>query len=261
MAATVLRRAGSGLSRYGTAELARRAALRSCRPVLAPVAARRLRRAAAAATDLDELIEVAYGFDQLEVRIPPGQVRAEIRALLKLLQPRRCRRLLEIGTQHGGSLFLLAQAAHPEALILSIDLPHGEFGGGYPLWRAPVYRRFGLPDQRIELIRADSHAEATRIRVEELLGGEQLDFLFVDGDHTYDGVRRDFELYSGLVRKGGLIAFHDIAPGRAADEAALDGGLLGGEVPRFWQELCERYPTTELTGSEIGFFGIGVVHV
>jgi len=42
------------------------------------------------------------------------------------------------------------------------------------------------------------------------LNGEPLDFLFIDGDHTYEGVKRDFEMYSPLVRNGGIIAFHDI---------------------------------------------------
>jgi len=39
------------------------------------------------------------------------------------------------------------------------------------------------------------------------------DFLFIDGDHTYEGVEGDFEMYSPLVRRGGIIAFHDIVPG------------------------------------------------
>jgi predicted O-methyltransferase YrrM len=259
--AATLGRAGRGIDRYGMRGFATRATLRGLRPVLAPVAAHRLRAAGELAPDLDALVDVPFSFAPFGVELPCGQVRAEILGLLEAVAAERPRRLLEIGTAGGGTLFMLAMAADRDATIVSVDLPHGEFGGGYPLWRAPVYRRFGLPGQRIELIRADSHGEAALARVEELLGGEQLDFLFVDGDHTYDGVRRDFELYSGLVRPGGLIAFHDIAPGRAAGEAARAAGLLGGDVPRFWQELCERYPTTELTGSEIGFFGIGVVHV
>lgn len=37
-----------------------------------------------------------------------------------------------------------------------------------------------------------------------------MDFLFIDGDHAYEGVKADFEMYSPLVRKGGLVALHDI---------------------------------------------------
>jgi len=47
--------------------------------------------------------------------------------------------------------------------------------------------------------------------------------LFPDGDHSYEGVKRDFEMYSPLVRPGGIIAFHDTV--------FMDG------VRRFWAEL------------------------
>jgi predicted O-methyltransferase YrrM len=94
-----------------------------------------------------------------------------------------------------------------------------------------------------------------------LLGGKQLDFLFVDGDHTYDGVRHDFEAYSTLVRSGGLVAFHDITP-PSGDGAAEGPLLLVGEVPRFWQEIRSRYPSEELVGgNDAGCFGIGLIRV
>jgi predicted O-methyltransferase YrrM len=44
------------------------------------------------------------------------------------------------------------------------------------------------------------------------LKDNKVDFLFIDADHSYEGVKKDFEMYSPLVRKGGIIAFHDIIP-------------------------------------------------
>lgn len=38
---------------------------------------------------------------------------------------------------------------------------------------------------------------------------DQCDVLFIDGDHSYEAVKRDYENYSHLVKKGGLIVFHD----------------------------------------------------
>jgi hypothetical protein len=55
--------------------------------------------------------------------------------------------------------------------------------------------------------------QTIRIQRSETGGGWGCRSLFIDGDHTYEGVRRDFEMYSPLVRKGGIIAFHDIYPG------------------------------------------------
>jgi len=37
----------------------------------------------------------------------------------------------------------------------------------------------------------------------------KIDILFVDGDHTYDGVKKDFELYSTILSKNGIIIIHD----------------------------------------------------
>jgi len=55
-----------------------------------------------------------------------------------------------------------------------------------------------------------------------------LSFLFIDGNHTYKGVKKDFEMYSNLVGEGGLIAFHDIVQGPLESV---------GDVPSFWNEI------------------------
>lgn len=239
-----------------------RVASRAAAPAFAAPAAGLLRRRARGAADLEALIDVAFDFDCLGVQIRPGQVRAEIRALLIEVQRMRPHRILEIGTQHGGTLFMFAQVAAEDARLISVDLPHGEFGGGYPAWRGRLYRRFGRPGQTIELIRGDSHADTTIDEVKDLLAGSLLDFMLIDGDHSYEGVRADFERYSPLVRPGGLIAIHDVAPPRpGAGPRAEESNLLGGEVPRFWGEIRDRYRTASFEFSELGYFGVGIVRV
>jgi hypothetical protein len=37
----------------------------------------------------------------------------------------------------------------------------------------------------------------------------KIDVLFIDGDHTYEGVKKDFELYSNLLSENGIIVIHD----------------------------------------------------
>lgn len=37
----------------------------------------------------------------------------------------------------------------------------------------------------------------------------QIDFLFIDGDHNYEGVKQDWDLYSKLLLPGSIVAFHD----------------------------------------------------
>ncbi len=237
-----------------------REAARAVRPALIPLAARSLRRQAARAATVDGAIDLVFGFDFGGIRIAPMQARAEIRELLELLKAEPPRVVLEIGTAHGGTLFLWSRVASPDAFLASVDLPHGRFGGGYPVWKAPLYRSFGGAGQHIELVRADSHAEQTRDRVRTLLRGRPVDFLFIDGDHSYDGVARDFDLYVPLVRPGGIVALHDVVPQPAA--AAMGSGACGGEVPRFWSELRARRPVRELVEDwSQGRFGIGVLRV
>jgi hypothetical protein len=37
----------------------------------------------------------------------------------------------------------------------------------------------------------------------------KIDFLFIDGDHSYEGVKKDFELYSTILSEKGIIMLHD----------------------------------------------------
>ena len=176
------------------------------------------------------------------------QKEAEILALLRRLQPLAPRRILEIGTAAGGTLLLLSRAAAADALLVSIDMPEGGFGGGYNLLRSGLYRSFAGPGQRIVLIRGDSHRRATRRRLAAALGGEKLDFLFIDGDHSAAGARQDFDDYAPFVRPGGLIAFHDIRP---------DDRGWSGEVYGIWPELAARFNGEELV-DESGPSGYGI---
>src|SRR3954447_14913203 len=199
------------VARSGGTGPARGGALSRLRSLLAPAAGRRLRAKAEDARTPEAVLRLAYDFDAFDITIAPGQVPWELGRLLEELSARRPRRMLEIGTADGGSLLAFARMCSPDAHVISVDLPDAPIGGGYPAWRIPLYRAFARPGQRLDLLRADSHDPATLKQVRKLLGGRKLDFLFIDGDHTYDGVRRDHEAYGPLVAAGGLIGFHDIA--------------------------------------------------
>lgn len=182
--------------------------------------------------------------------IVPMQIRSELMELAEIIAALKPVRALEIGTARGGTLFLLCRLAAARATVISVDLPHGDFGAGYSPLRIPLYKRFAGPGQTLHLIRADSHRTDTLQRVTNILRAEPLDYLFIDGDHTYEGVKRDFQMYSPLVRKGGRVVFHDIAPHPQG---------LGGEVPRFWSEIKDQYLSREIITDSTGGYGIGVL--
>jgi predicted O-methyltransferase YrrM len=204
--------------------------------------------------DIDAYIDFSYSFRSLGISIRPSQIRYEIRQLLEVLRRVDPRYVLEIGTAGGGTLFLLCRVACDDATIISIDLPDG-----YPDYRVPLYMSFGKPGQRIFLVREDSHNYETLVRVKHILGGELLDFLFIDGDHTYEGVKKDFEMYGPLVRRGGFIAFHDIVPDYYTRYGVKTASYTGG-VPRFWNEIRESYDYIEIVEDwgQDGY-GIGVI--
>jgi predicted O-methyltransferase YrrM len=181
------------------------------------------------------------------------QVRSEAVALGKMLASRAPACSLEIGTNYGGTLLLLCNVSSPRAKIISVDLPLGRFGGGYPRRKIPLYRKFPKSGQQLHLIRADSHLEETKGRVIRILNGELLDYLFIDGDHTYEGVRRDFEMYAPLVRSGGMIALHDIAVHNRDTECQVD---------KFWSEVKNKYRHQEIAeNAKQGWAGLGILFV
>ncbi|MEM4004410.1 MAG: class I SAM-dependent methyltransferase, partial [Desulfurococcaceae archaeon] len=81
-------------------------------------------------------------------------------------------------TASGGTLFLFCQVAEPDATVISVDLPGGLFGGGYPEWRIPLYKSFAKEGQRIHLIRVDSHDPKTLEIVKRILGDIKLDLIY-----------------------------------------------------------------------------------
>ena len=216
-----------------------------------------LRREANKCNSIEDFVDLVFNifsvFPFKSWSIRPAQVKEEITELLRFLAKHKPKFIVEIGTARGGTLFLFARVLLPDAVVISIDLPGGRFGGGYPEWRKPLYESFAIHKQKIHLILKDSHAPATFNIIKKILGGCKLDFLFIDGDHTYNGVNRDFEMYSRLVGKGGIIAFHDIVPGLPEN--------VGG-VPRFWHEIKRNFDYVEFVKDQKqDGWGIGVITV
>jgi cephalosporin hydroxylase len=156
---------------------------------------------------------------------------------------------VEIGIDEGGTLLLWTRVATEDALLVALDIRPLGVLGRWSAW-AFLRRGFARARQRVELLMpTDSHTPATLDRLRATLGGRPVDFMFIDGDHSYDGVKRDFEMYSPLVRPGGLVAFHDVvavgAPG----------------VIRFWNELKQTHETEECAAAIPDPYGIGVCRI
>ena len=200
--------------------------------------------------DPEEIFNFSWNFYSGLIR--PTQIKEEFLELLKIFKEINPKYVLEIGTAKGGNLFCFCKLARDDATIISIDLPEEQFGGGYPEWKIPIYQAFAKENQKLYLLRKDSHSKETLEEVKKILNGNQLDFLFIDGDHSYEGVKKDFEMYSPLVRKGGIIAFHDIVNN--------DPSRLDIEVPKFFNEIKGNYLYKEFIIDKINY-GIGILKI
>ncbi len=183
------------------------------------------------------------------------QIREELVAALKLLATRPPKVFVEIGTAWGGSLFCWAQVAQPEAHLISVDLPADLGGWGCTARHVRHFRQFCQESQRLSGVLGNSGTPEVLEEVRRLTEGQTVDVLFIDGDHAYEAVKRDFEMYSPLVRPGGLIMFHDIMPAPNHETECI-------EVDALWAELKERFDHEEFVQHpEQQGSGIGVLHV
>lgn len=216
----------------------------------------KLRSASSRCESIESYVELASNalltLPFLYANIQPSQVKSEIVALLKILAKSKPQYLLEIGTARGGTLYLFTKIASEDATIISVDLPGGCFGSGYSGGKITYYKSFATRHEKIHLLRENSHLERTLNTVQNILSGHNLDFLFIDGDHTYTGVKADFEMYSPLVRQGGLIALHDICV--EPDPTC--------KVRDYWNEIKDRFNSMEIVNDpHQGWAGIGVIYV
>jgi predicted O-methyltransferase YrrM len=198
--------------------------------------------------DVDAVVD--FAFEGFGGAFAPLQSPYELRELAELIRTRAPKVVLELGTARGGTFFVLTRMAAPDATIISIDLPSGIGGSGYPEWKSGILRSFATDRQTIHLVRADSHSPATVQQCRDVLGGRPVDVLFIDADHSYAGVRSDYELYAPLVHHDGLICMHDVVPNPFNDAI---------EVDRFWNEVADERARVIRDPAGLAGFGIGVL--
>lgn len=180
----------------------------------------------------------------------------EISALVELLKKHRLKNVMEIGSEAGGTFYLWCRLTAIGGLKISLDLPSGDSGSGRFKEQAALAARttlFKRWSANVHVVTGDSHEQRTWQTVDDILGRgrDKLDFLFIDGDHSYEGVKLDWEDYKGFVRQGGLIAFHDIKDTEHHRHRGCFVAKLWAELQGEKQEFC----------TDIHWGGIGVVTV
>lgn len=143
----------------------------------------------------------------------------EFMDMLMAAAPLNPKRVVEIGCAHGGCLPFYDQLVGEGGTVVGVDPELTAFSAIHPQYskyqsRGTIHRVYGMSQDVVEEVRAK-------------LDYQPIDLLFIDGDHSYEAVKRDFELYSPLVRPGGLVGFHDVVmepeTGRAYNDIVTTG--------------------------------------
>jgi predicted O-methyltransferase YrrM len=75
---------------------------------------------------------------------------------------------------------------------------------------------------------------------------DHLELLFIDGDHSYEGVKSDWEAYKHLLRPGSIVVFHDWgwAEGvrRVVTEDVSPWVTNSGDLPNMWWGTIKACP-------------------
>ena len=156
--------------------------------------------------------------------------------LVRSAKPQVC---VEIGSARGKSACFVGMALREngQARLYAID-PHtrtdwNDNGTIDTLAILKAHLRTARVEQQVQVLQATSEVAAQSWT-------ESIDMIFIDGDHSYDGVRRDFELFRPFMKPDAFVVFHDtawdISP--RPEHARAQMG-----VPRFVEELRrDGYP-------------------
>jgi len=102
---------------------------------------------------------------------------------------------LEIGSNCGVSLWMMMTFCKWDADMIAVDLMNGQSG------QPELLRRIAATIDA-KIIKGDSREVHTQI-------DGQFDMILIDGDHTYEGVKADWDNYFPKLKSGGIICLHD----------------------------------------------------
>lgn len=149
---------------------------------------------------------------------------------------------LEIGTHCGGTLIELMNISEENATLITIDTGNGHFENIEDKIKA--FNAIKKENQKIHCINNLSQSIEAITESKNILNGNLLDYLFIDGSHAYISVRADFENYSPLVKDGGIISFHDI---------------YAFGLRKLWPEIKDNYEHYEIYDKSELWGGIGII--
>lgn len=166
------------------------------------------------------------------------QVYEEFLTLAQWLSGFKPNNILEIGTM-GSTFWIFSKLSTGKKVSIDIDP------------RQSIIHHF-MYGENWRFFQGDSHTQEMLEKVKNFC--PKFDFIFIDGDHSYEGVKKDFEMYKSLLSPRGVIGFHDIDP----DHMFADS--YAGQVYKFWQDLDEGSKTNIVCKKSSGAVKLNGIH-
>lgn len=179
--------------------------------------------------------------------VPPGAWSGHIPFAFWLIKALRPASLVELGTHSGNSYFAFCQAMSafaPAGRTYAVDTWVGDqHAGGYGEEVFADVSGFNTEHfRRFSTLMRTSFDDAQRYFPEGAV-----DLLHIDGMHTYEAVRHDFETWQSRLSPRAVVVFHD------TNVREREFGVW-----RFWRELSARYPAFEFDHCNgLGVLGVG----
>jgi predicted O-methyltransferase YrrM len=126
------------------------------------------------------------------------------------------KRLAEIGVWHGVTTCRLRKAMAADAILYAID--------PYPVGRLGFSTQYVIGHREVSKVSNGSLKWIRQTGAEaahSLAGAGPFDFVFIDGDHSYEGLQADWTAWKPLLASAGIVALHDSrsTPERPIDDA------------------------------------------
>lgn len=135
----------------------------------------------------------------------------------------QCRLEWRTFLEFAAGYFKIHDVAHP--VVVEIGIWRGVQKQFYEGLFGAEHIGIDIDKQTNPDILGDSLAPSTLNKLKDRLSGRMIDLLFIDGHHSYAGVKGDYETYGPITRH--IVAIHDVL---CTTHKEVD-------VNRFWMEL------------------------